>query len=89
MWDSRRENIGAVPFIKIDSGGGEKNFSYSGMMFLYDFPKMHQEFIDNGEDFVVLEEVYNEVFNFISHSSRVFVESTLKNNILIKKFVRC
>ena len=53
-------NIDGVTFFKPGcGGGGVKDFSYSGMMFLYDFPKMHKEFIDNGEEYKVLESEYN------------------------------
>ena len=53
-------NLDGVTFFKIGCGGcGAKDFSYSGIMFLYDFPKMHKEFIDNGEEYNVLETEYN------------------------------
>jgi hypothetical protein len=70
-------NLEGVTFFKIGcdggcgGGGGENDFSYSGMMFLYDFPKMHKEFIDNGEEYKVLESEYN---TSISDYKKVFLE---------------
>lgn len=65
-------NLEGVTFFKIGCGGSGKNdFSYSGMMYLYDFPKMHKEFIDNGEEYKVLESEYN---TSISDYKRVFSE---------------
>lgn len=65
-------NLGGVTFFKIGCGGaGKSDFSYSGMMYLYDFPKMHQEFIDNGEEYKVLESEYN---TSISDYRKVFLE---------------
>ena len=56
-----RGNIpGGAPYLHSDTGGGGMDsFAYSGMMFIYDFPKIHQEFINNGGEYEVLEEEYN------------------------------
>lgn len=65
-------NLEGVTFFKTGCGGAGKNeFSYSGMMYLYDFPKMHKEFIDNGEEYKVLESEYN---TSISDYRKVFLE---------------
>lgn len=65
-------NLDGVTFFKTGCGGGGKSdFSYSGMMYLYDFPKMHKEFIDNGEEFNVLESEYN---TSIEDYRKVFLE---------------
>ena len=65
-------NLDCVTFFKPGcGGGGTKGFSYSGMMFLYDFPKMHKEFIDNGEEYKVLESGYN---TSISDYRKAFLE---------------
>lgn len=47
-----------VPWLKTGSGGGGDSFSYSGMLFLYDFPVMHEQFKQTGEEFKVLEVDY-------------------------------
>lgn len=45
-----------IPFIHTGSGSGGENFGYYGIIFIYDFPKMHQDFKDNGGEFEVLED---------------------------------
>lgn len=49
-----------VRWIKIASGSGGREFRYEGMFFLYDFPLMHKEFKQKGEEYKVLEKEYNE-----------------------------
>ncbi len=45
-------------FFQTTSGSGGSDFRYSGMLWLYDFPVMHQEFEDSGEAFSVLDNEY-------------------------------
>lgn len=54
-----------MPFIKTGSGGcGTGNsenistFGYSGMLFIYDFANMHQQFKDSGGEYEVLKSDY-------------------------------
>lgn len=49
-----------IPWLKTGSGGGGDSFRFSGMLFMYDFPEMHKEFKDAGEEFTVLKEEYSD-----------------------------
>ncbi len=47
-----------LPWIKTGSGGGGENFRFEGILFIYDFPKMYEEFEANGGQFGVLQKEY-------------------------------
>lgn len=49
-----------IPWLKTGSGGGGENFRFDGMLFLYDFPEMHEQFKTQGGEFKVLEKDYAE-----------------------------
>ena len=55
------KNILGLSFIQTGSGGGRNKFRYYGMIWLYDFPKMHE--LEDKIDFRVLNINYMETLD--------------------------
>lgn len=68
-------------FIQTGSGGCGNDFSYGGMLFLYDFPKMHDEFIMSGGEYDLLNDQYHDTVK--SYNAKYNKE--LKNTICFNK----
>jgi len=59
-------NKGTIPqakWLHTGSGGGGDNFRYSGMLFIYDFPAMHEQFLASGGEYAVIEHEYKRAID--------------------------
>lgn len=59
-----------VTWLKTGSGGGGESFRYSGSFFVYDFPKMHEEFKRNNNEYKVLENEYTDAIDMYNRKFR-------------------
>lgn len=53
----------SVPWLHTGTGSGGNKFCYDGRIFLYDFPAMHQQFIEEGSQFKVIENDYKIILD--------------------------
>lgn len=82
------KKIKSSNFIKTGTGGGGNHFSFSGMLFLYDFKKMHDEFKSNGNHKDVIECNYNKTLSAYYDKFDNERMEKLKNNPLHKNVMQ-
>jgi len=74
-------------WLKTGIGSSGVNFRIDGMLFLYDFPAMHQQFKNKGEDFALLKKEHANTItaywnDFVKYRRKYIKSTTTIKNIL-------
>lgn len=94
FWEITRGGISArakeLNFWYLNTGTGTSGdtFSIEGRLYLYDFPKMHKEYIDNGGAITDLAQEYVQVLDIYRKAYDKKLQQSIKENSTLKQILQ-